>query len=219
MNAATFAWRGSKYGIVEVRFSTKAETASLTTKILRTDKVTMSPTYKGRRSVRIHIGRLITETQLEWVIAIIVSTTEENPEIVSVSKTNSLNWSEYGIQMWLLATSRVYSKEPLLEGDTRRKFPQNVRWRPNCYLCGVTTHMRTQYPKYNPPQIQKENDTNSENNCYMKWRSEADKKGVSTAKDGEWVKPAHTPKDRHQSSRRRSKKIKLNLYSKVCKRT
>lgn len=48
MKAATLLGRGWKYGTVEVRFSNKVETAAHATMILRSKKVTLLLTYKGK---------------------------------------------------------------------------------------------------------------------------------------------------------------------------
>lgn len=91
MDMVTFVGRDSKHCTVEVRFATTENTTSHATKILRSE-VILLPTYKSRRSVRLRVGRVIPEIKLESVTVAVLSTTEETPEIVSVSKINSLKW-------------------------------------------------------------------------------------------------------------------------------
>lgn len=86
MDAVTFVGRRNKYDTIEVRFATKKVAAAYATMILRSEKMTLLPTYKGRRKIRLRIGRVILEIKLEWVAAAILSATEENPEGVSLSE-------------------------------------------------------------------------------------------------------------------------------------
>lgn len=96
-NTATFVGRGRKYGMVGVRFPTKEEAGSHAAKIIWNDKVHLLPIYKCRGSACLRKQRMIPLIEFEWVIAAIVSTDGENPEIVS--RQNSLNWWAYGIDM------------------------------------------------------------------------------------------------------------------------
>lgn len=98
--------RRFKYGIVEVRFSTKKEAGSHATMILRSGKMHLLPVNKERRSVRLRIGRIITAIETEWVAVAILST-KENSGIISVSRINNLNWWGYGIEIWLLQHMRI----------------------------------------------------------------------------------------------------------------
>lgn len=60
------------------------------------------------------------------------------------------------------------------------------RRKPNCYLCGVRGHMRTQCPKYKPPKIEKGNyETNSESNMECsREANEVEIKGTSEKGEG-----------------------------------
>lgn len=61
MNMETFGSRRFKYGTVEVRFDTKEEVASHATK---SEKVNLLLTYKGKRSVRVKIGKELPVIEL-----------------------------------------------------------------------------------------------------------------------------------------------------------
>lgn len=91
MDTMTFVGRGYKDWTVEVRFITKVEAALHATNFFRNEKVNLLSTYKDKRSVRLRIGKVKPEIKLEWVVAAILSITEDNPEIITVSKINSLN--------------------------------------------------------------------------------------------------------------------------------
>lgn len=58
--------------------------------ILIGETVVLLPTYKGLRIVRNRIGRVSPEIKLGWLMAAIMLSTEENPEIKSVERTNKL---------------------------------------------------------------------------------------------------------------------------------
>lgn len=99
MITVTFVGRAWRCGTVEVRFSIKEVATAHETKILRIEKVTLLPTYKDKIIVRLRICRVTLEIKWQWVVAAMLSTTQENPEIVSVSKTNCYNWWGYGIEV------------------------------------------------------------------------------------------------------------------------
>lgn len=96
------------------------------------------PTYKGGRSVRLRIGKVIPEIKLKWMVATIPSTTEDKLEIITVSKSNSLNWWEYGTELWLCASREDIEYIPYqIEIPSENSVKIVVgRRKPNCYPCG-----------------------------------------------------------------------------------
>lgn len=158
MDEATFVGRDFKYSTVEVRFSTKQGADPHTTKILSIEKEKLLYTYKDRRSVRVRRGSVLSEIELEWVITAILSTTEEKPVFISVSRTNSGNLWGYRIEVCLFATLEDAELIPYqVEILSENSFKTIVEGRkPNCYLYGTRSHMKTQCLQYKHPQTQKE---------------------------------------------------------------
>lgn len=109
MKTAIFMGRSWKYDSVEVTFATKEDVALHATKIIRSEKVTPLPTYKGRRSARLHIDRVTSDIKWERMEAAMLSTNKESLEIESVSKTNCVNRRGYGIGVWLSNILNVFS--------------------------------------------------------------------------------------------------------------
>lgn len=50
-----------EYNTMEVRYATNEEVTTHATTVLRSDKVTLFPTYKRRWSVRIRAGKVLPE--------------------------------------------------------------------------------------------------------------------------------------------------------------
>lgn len=81
MVVATFV--GNKNGKMEMKFSTK-EDVTHDIAILHSGKMTLFPMCKGKWCMCIHIWRVLPEIKLKWVIAVVMSTTEENPETIII---------------------------------------------------------------------------------------------------------------------------------------
>lgn len=101
MLTATFVMRGKRFDAVEVEFA-KSEDAILhfpTT--LRNGNGTLTPTYRGRRNVRVRIGRVLLEIKLEWLVVATMAATEEDTQLVLVASTMKLK------MMWIWLGDRT----------------------------------------------------------------------------------------------------------------
>uniref|UniRef100_A0A0L8GL55 Uncharacterized protein n=1 Tax=Octopus bimaculoides TaxID=37653 RepID=A0A0L8GL55_OCTBM len=87
VNEAMYIGRGRKFGTVEVRFATIEEATKHATNILRSTKIALLPSYRGRRSVRIRIPRVPPEIKPEWLVATVLAETKEDPELGPVAET------------------------------------------------------------------------------------------------------------------------------------
>lgn len=91
INVATFVGRRLKYGMVEIKFATKEKSGLACSQDFEKRKVNLLPLYKYRRNLCLRIGSIIPEIEMQWVEAALMPITEENPEMISVSRTSSLN--------------------------------------------------------------------------------------------------------------------------------
>lgn len=67
--------RGVKYGSVEVKFDTQNLAAGYFMKILQTEGSMLSPTFIGKRIVRVRVGKIPLEMETEWIaVAVLYNT-------------------------------------------------------------------------------------------------------------------------------------------------
>lgn len=87
-----------------MRFATKEEAASNSTTILKSEKAILLLASKALRNVRVRIGREPQEIILELLVAAVIASTKDNPEIMLARRTNKLNRWGYGVEMLLFTT-------------------------------------------------------------------------------------------------------------------
>lgn len=104
MSQIKFLILGNKYATVEARYESSEKAREFST--LQLENMVMLPLYLGKRRSKIQIKNIAPETNIGWLVVILLGGHEEKLDIIQITRYPSTNWRGQVLEALVQATDQ-----------------------------------------------------------------------------------------------------------------
>lgn len=90
--------RDNEFSTLEFIFNDEETVIAVSTSTIESEQWTFFPIHRGKRSMNISLGAITPPVKPEWILTAVFNEIDEDFNMLTVEKTDTLNFVGYGIE-------------------------------------------------------------------------------------------------------------------------